>query len=48
MGVSPYFFSTSSGVKRVSSDTPLRGYNTVTESSTSCSESRSPVTTRTL
>ena len=34
-------------VKRVSSLTPLRGYSTVTLSLTSCSASRSPVTTST-
>ena len=47
LGVSPYFACTASGVKRVSSLTPLTGYSTVTSSLTSCSESRSPVTTRT-
>ncbi|PQM48551.1 hypothetical protein C1Y40_01241 [Mycobacterium talmoniae] len=46
-GVSPYFSTTASGVNRVSSLTPLRGYSTVTSSLTSCSESRSPVTTST-
>ncbi len=46
-GVSPYFSTTASGVNRVSSLTPLRGYSTVTSSLTSCRESRSPVTTST-
>lgn len=39
--------ATASGVKRVNSLTPLRGYSTVTSSVTNCSESRSPVTTST-
>jgi len=46
-GVRPYFSTTASGVNRVSSLTPLRGYSTVTSSLTSCRESRSPVTTST-
>ncbi len=46
-GGSPYFSSTFSGVKRVSSDTPFVGYSTVTESLTSWNASRSPVTIET-
>ena len=47
VGVNPYFSTTASGVNRVSSLTPLRGYKTVTSSLTNWSESRSPVTTST-
>ncbi len=43
-GLSPYFSWTFSGVKRVSSETPLVGYSTVTWSLISWNESRSPVT----
>lgn len=43
-GDSPYFSSTFSGVNRVSSETPLVGYSTVTWSLTSWNASRSPVT----
>lgn len=43
-GVNPYFSNTFSGVKRVSSETPLVGYSTVVCSLTSWKESRSPVT----
>ena len=46
-GVRPYFSSTFSGVKRVSSETPLVGYSTVTWSVTSWKASRSPVTIET-
>src|SRR4029078_8004525 len=46
-GAGPYLSTTASGVNRVSSLTPLRGDNTVTSSLTSCSEARSPLTTRT-
>ena len=42
-GVRSYLARTSSGVNRVISLTPLRGYSTVTWSLTSCSASRSPV-----
>lgn len=42
--MSPYFSSTFAGVKRVSSETPLVGYSTVTLSVINWNESRSPVT----
>ena len=46
-GVRPYLASTSSGVNLVMSETPLRGYSTVTCGLTSCNASRSPVQIRT-
>ena len=42
-GVRPYFSAIVAGVKRHMSETPLRGYSTVTWSLTSCRASRSPV-----